>query len=1011
MDIPECLAEKLQHDAALHGAILQTSVEFKPWFDNSKTPFFPEYTDHSWRHVTQTMAAASSLIRDEAWPVTTPADAAILIFAVLLHDCGMHLTEDGFLALIGYGSDTRRLEGWTEKSWATLWSEFLDDASRFDARKLNALFGDTEPAHRPADNPSSWTSRDKLLIGEFLRRHHARFAHEVAVYGVPGPGMPPLQIKGLTPDLADLSGLVARSHGLPIRSCLPHLAKYDLREYRGVHAVFLMSILRVADYLQVQAERAPEQILRVQSLRSPISQREWRAHGAIRDIRNTHDDPEAIFIDAAPKDVATFLRLRQLLGGIQEELDSSWAVLGEVYGRVGALERLGLKLRRVRSNLDDEYEFAKTVTYVPCEAAFDSAGPELLKLLIKPLYGEHPEIGIRELLQNAVDACREIKDYLDRNPGLPKPDLTDQDGDVAILLEDKGKAGRWFEVSDQGVGMTADVIRGYFLKAGASFRRSDAWRKLYETSEGKSRVLRSGRFGIGVLAAFLLGYEVEVSTRNVATGSKDGLTFKASIDTEEIELRRCSRPVGTTVRVRISEEKTWESLSKAKAEWDYEAGKYRLVGTATWDWYYLAEPKVVRTLSPSGLPETLQQQFSLAGPGDVLGPKWRRIKHADYTEIQWSYWDGPFLACNGIAVMKEDPTPYYDTRTIGRNGNLSLKWPHVSVFDPDGHLPLVLQRNELATEYPFHAELFQDVIRDWLAFMLTFAPQLPFNGTSLEYKAGPWYAGLSEKSRRDNCSSHFCSAASGIYPADSWHIKQGGFHRFLLAGGVDLRGLPRHPLHPDTGFDLVIPAQHTEGIQRFRQWIRFALCGMPDTLFGFLGDFKVECRRMLLPKDEYDRIGRGNLITKYFWSTVEVEASNEQWVVLRTGNCDCGKNFDLMGSTTSMPIEVREPILIEWHLARPQSQQKPIELALAVVRAADSREPTPLAALWRDLLRAPVIPYDPAERRKQFPEAFDELSNYIAAYEQMAADDRARKKDKEKEKKKGQLPVEESDDN
>jgi hypothetical protein len=77
-----------------------------------------------------------------------------------------------------------------------------------------------------------------------------------------------------------------------------------------------------------------------------------------------------------------------------------------------------------------------------------------------------------------------------------------------------------------------------------------------------------------------------------------------------------------------------------------------------------------------------------------------------------------------------------------------------------------------------------------------------------------------------------------------------------------------------------------------------------------------------------------------------------------------------------------EPILIEWHLAASQSEPK---------------ELTPLATLWRELLKSPVMPYDPRERRKKFPEAFDRLGGYVAAHEQLLSE----KKKAEREKKKG----------
>ena len=70
-------------------------------------------------------------------------------------------------------------------------------------------------------------------------------------------------------------------------------------------------------------------------------------------------------------------------------------------------------------------------------------------------------------------------------------------------------------VLDNGTGMTADIIINYFLISGASFRNSEIWEKNY-IRNGESVIARSGKFGIGVLSAFLLGNYVEVTTRHLS---------------------------------------------------------------------------------------------------------------------------------------------------------------------------------------------------------------------------------------------------------------------------------------------------------------------------------------------------------------------------------------------------------------------------------------------------------------------------------------------------------------
>ena len=197
----------------------------------------------------------------------------------------------------------------------------------------------------------------------------------------------------LPADIRDISGLVARSHGSPLRRFFPYIEEnYHLQDYQDIHIVFLMSVLRIADYLQVHSERAPQQHLKLARLRSPISQQEWRNHSVITNITTQDKDPEAVLIQAKPNDVKTFLRLRELLRGLQVELDTSWAVLGEVYGLREKLKWLGLEIRRVKSNLDDEEGFGKTSHFVPYKASFESAGltclsclPSLCTVTIPPM--------------------------------------------------------------------------------------------------------------------------------------------------------------------------------------------------------------------------------------------------------------------------------------------------------------------------------------------------------------------------------------------------------------------------------------------------------------------------------------------------------------------------------------------------------------------------------------------------------------------------------------------------
>jgi signal transduction histidine kinase len=950
MKIPTRLQEKLSQYPELYAGVLASIAQAEPWISSNKLPFFPEYTDHGIGHLEAVLATAESLIRDEAWHSLTPADAAALCLAVLLHDLAMHLTEDGFVELVSPNGSWHPLDGFGDKQWSLLWSDFISEARRWDGRRLTGLFGDSRPVRVPPHDPNEMTRTDRQLIGEFLRRHHHRLAHEIAIYGVPGPTNDRIRLREIPEGLADLAGLIGRSHGLPLRNSLvPLEQRFALREFRGVRAPFLMVVLRVSDYLQVQAERAPTQILQVARIRSPVSLREWEAHQSILDIQNTHADPEAIYLVARPATVQAFLKVREWQAGIQAELDVGWAVLGEVYGRFHGLSNLGLIIRRVRSSLDDIDEFRAQVTYIPRHAAFEAAGADLLKLLIAPLYGDRPSIGVRELMQNAVDAVLERRLWQETDPRFHV-----SDGPDVLISISRDQDGRgWLEVHDQGIGMTPEIVVDFFLRAGASYRRSQEWHERFEDEEGHARVRRSGRFGVGALAAFLLGSEVTVVTRHV--DEPEGLKFRATVESDTIQIDRVQCSVGTTIRVRLSKKARKMLVDEIPRGWE---------SSNSWDWFCLSDPKVERRLGK----RVLEQRFSLPNAGDTLEYPWRRIAHSDFEDVLWTYSHAPTLVCNGITVQRE-AGHFAGTLWNSKDSIYMLKAPSVSVFDRDGALPLNLQRDQTNEDFPFKQELQIAVAKDVIAWLSVHGPREPLGipVTSMHY-LGEFHPAITYSDHwRSRAGLLFCTE-EGFGFSDPWNLSHLGDRTILY--------LPASRAEVDRA--LVIRRgyaaffQHTyNGEMGIRTWVRFLTTGPGASKYtdmhSPLASLAVKGRRILLREQEADILLQPRKLPLSVRLAIEEEWRRSGWVLWRMGECDCENvDFATFASTPpgDAPLWNSLEVFAEWYPEAP----KPVSPA------------SPLSMVWSSVLGSAVMPYD-AKTRQAILSSDKTIGDYLRDFE------------------------------
>ncbi|CAI8912324.1 molecular chaperone HtpG [Brevibacillus sp. IT-7CA2] len=698
MIIPKVFKDMIDNNQEISGVLYSTISKFEQIIKDSKFEFFDEYSNHGVEHIENVLCTAEWLISDETYALLNSKDILILVLSVLLHDLGMHLTHEGFLELISGSHKDRKIHGIDEKQWLKEWEDFLKETKQWDDKKIIKVFGEKINITTPSKNREHLTGYDKKLIGEFIRRMHPRIAHEIAIYGFPtfdGETIP--FAEGLSEQLRDLSGLVARSHGMDLRNTFEYLEKrftrHSWKTPHEIKVIFLMVVLRISDFLHITPDRVTPTYLEIRKYSSPLSRIERDTHKSVEYIHNNSDDPELMYVHGNPPTSELFLKLKKLLRDIQHELDLSWAVLGEVYGSHKNLKNMMIRLRRVQSNIDDVENFKQQVSYLPEKVLFDT-NPDLIKLLVAPLYGNNPTYGVRELLQNAIDACREREQYHKNNN-----EFEEYTPEITISIEGSSQNGYYFVISDNGLGMAEETILNYFFKAGASFRKSETWSKQFINNNGTSKVQRSGRFGVGVLASFLLGEEITVSTRfvNDITGWK----FKAKIDDQQIEVLKDEREVGTTIKIAL----TTDTLNLFKRDVEFYEYCFTPSETYWYTWHRLPHPKIKLCL-PNTWKGANEVNEIIENFDDVKG---HQIYPDGYQVVSWDYEaERRELLCNGILIPDWERIGGYEFPTF------PIK-PRVVVSDFDGRLPMSLNRDKLDGRLPFSDELAIDVCRDLLA--------------------------------------------------------------------------------------------------------------------------------------------------------------------------------------------------------------------------------------------------------------------------------------------------------
>lgn len=415
--------------------------------------FFPDYTFHGIDHINEVLDHADHLIPEKTRSILTPRDIAILVSAITIHDLGMFLSGDGVCCLITGNLRKQYIEGLDNCTWDKAWEDYTDRARRYSQEKMRYLFGGNISVDPDCIRKQSFYSdNNRRVIGEFLRLEHPRLAHEIAVNCLPGDTNTYLfKMTSFDETDKDMIGLLARSHGMTIRDteCYCEVNYEKGSKPCNIPIFYLMTVLRIADLLDAGAHRAPKIREDVQKIRVPISVDEWTWNQCITKGRcqwDTEKGKRHIFAD--PKSSIEYVKLDHWLSLIQKELDISWSVLSEKY----PTENYRLSIHRVTSNIHEVGIRNKMNEKFLTKEVKVTANPEIVKLMMEPLYGDNPSYGVRELLQNAVDAC------IERKTKEQKSHNTVYKGKVTIRLDRNN-----FSIEDNGIGMDENMLLNYYL--------------------------------------------------------------------------------------------------------------------------------------------------------------------------------------------------------------------------------------------------------------------------------------------------------------------------------------------------------------------------------------------------------------------------------------------------------------------------------------------------------------------------------------------------------------------
>jgi Histidine kinase-, DNA gyrase B-, and HSP90-like ATPase len=467
------------------------------------------FTMHDERHGRKVAHLMWHILSPDRRSRLTPPEIGILVIAAHLHDAGMALSREEREKRLAPDSDLwdRAEASPTVKHNLKRLRDMLTDAKLAETKRIrieSELF-QAEEALLALDTRERHATRERYgeiiaQLNMFHSKDPTRIPDVEGCFSFDGDSFRKKLIDICVSHNEEADALVERDREQLDRPRFPQDYPVGLAT-ADTH--LLAAALRLADILDFDRERTPATLFHylVPSSLSHgvnISELEWNKHLS---VSNWEIEQPMVVFRGRCKNHIVHHAVVQFCRAIEEEITSTKATfaLGRGWAWPFVLPEV------VKADIhEDGYH------YMPYQFELDDA--RVYDLLMGRAIYNDPLVALRELVQNAVDACS----YRDVLTKLSEPSIQpDTKNRITIRYEEPYGDREYplLSVIDTGTGMDQWLIERWFLKVGRSYYSSTefAWDRVQLRKNGIDFAPVS-EFGIGFLSCFLLADRVTIET-------------------------------------------------------------------------------------------------------------------------------------------------------------------------------------------------------------------------------------------------------------------------------------------------------------------------------------------------------------------------------------------------------------------------------------------------------------------------------------------------------------------